>query len=506
MSIVAETTSGSVEGRAKDGVLLFAGIPYAAPPVGDRRWRPPEPHPGWSGVRDATSFGKVSMQTAGALESLAGGAEPDWDEDCLFLNVQTPALDGEGRPVMVWIHGGGFSTGAGSVPWYDGAGFVRRGDVVVVTINYRLGLLGWLHLGAVPGADPSAGNCGLLDQIAALRWVRDNIAVFGGDPDDVTVFGESAGGMSVATLMGTPSAEGLFHKAIPQSGAAHNVATIELAAEVEDRVLAELGSRELASLLEVPAARLLAVQQDVSMAIARERAQRPGGTTGSALGLPFSPVVDGRVLPHPPLEGVRAGLSRHVALLTGTTAEEWKLFGLMLRSVEDEETILRRLGRMVEDPHTLAAVYRQGREDASHDEVWCDILTDRIFRVPAVRLAEAQAVHQPEHTFMYSFDWRSTAFEGRLGACHALEIPFVFDNLDKAGVELFTGPGAPRALADAMHRAWIAFARSALPGHDGLPDWPAYDTTGRSTMHFGDSIEIRHDPRAETRAVWEGII
>ncbi len=502
-ALIASTTTGRVEGRPKDGVLLFAGIPFAAPPVGDLRFRPPEPHPGWSGVRDATRFGPVSVQSAGSLETLAGGGEPDWDEDCLYLNVQTPALDDGRRPVMVWIHGGGFTSGAGSIPWYDGARFVQHGDVVVVTINYRLGALGWLHLGEVDPDHRASGNHGLLDQCAALEWVRDNIAAFGGDPGQVTIFGESAGGMSVATLMGTPRAKGLFHRAIPQSGAAHNVWSVSNAAEVTDRMLRALEVSDLAGLRASPARRILEVQQEVAAEITSDRASR---RSGSGLGLPFGPVVDDLVLPQPPLDSVAGGMSAGVPLLVGTTRDEWKLFGLMLRSVEDEETILRRLGRMVEDPHQIAAAYRQSRAERTHDEIWSAIMTDRIFRIPAIRLAEAQLPHAPGRVSMYLFEWASTAFDGRLGSCHALEIPFVFDNLDKGGVEIFTGENPPQALADAMHGSWLSFARTGDPGRDDPREWPAYDLDRRATMHFGESCSVQHDPAPEERAAWDGVL
>ena len=503
MDHVVDTTGGKVAGIHKDGVLRFGGIPFAAAPVGERRWLPPEAHPGWDGVLDASGFGQVAMQTAGSLEALAGGAAPDWSEDCLFLNVQTPAVDDGARPVMVWIHGGGFMTGAGSIPWYDGAHLVAAGDVVVVSINYRLGVLGWLHLAELDPSLARSGNVGLLDQVAALEWVRDNIAGFGGDPADVTVFGESAGAMSIGTLLGTPAAAGLFAKAILQSGAAHNVVERDAAVEVTDRVLDALGTRDLAELRAVPAARLLEVQAEVAASLTKERAS---SSAGAGLGLPFGPVLDGDVLPRPPMDAVADGSAADVAVLAGTTAEEWRLFGLMLRSVEDETTILRRLGRMVEDPHTIAAAYRQARADADHDDRWTAILTDRIFRIPAIRLAEAQAVHQPDHTFMYLFEWASTSFDGKLGSCHALEIPFVFDNLDKGGVELFTGPGAPQELAVAMRDAWLAFARTGDPSHDGIPAWPAYSTDARATMHFGDPVHLEHDPAAEERAAWDGVL
>jgi para-nitrobenzyl esterase len=504
MGTVVETTLGRLEGTQHDGVERFAGIPFAAAPLGELRFMPAQAHQGWTGVRDAAAFGAVAMQTAGTLESLAGGGTPDWSEDCLFLNVWTPACDGAARPVMVWIHGGGFSTGAGSIPWYDGQRLASKGDVVVVTINYRLGALGWLHLDHLDASLSGSGNAGLTDQIAALSWVRDNIAAFGGDPGNVTIFGESAGGMSVGTLMGTPAAQGLFHKAIAQSGAAHNVSTPELALEVTERMLDGVGAADLAALRAVDAARFLEVQSEVAGVVALERARRTDGSAG--LGLPFVPVHDGVVLPRPPLDQIRDGMSASVPLLAGTTAEEWKLFGLMLRDVEDEATILKRLGRVVEDPAAVAAAYRQAGDDPSHDDVWTAIMTDRIFRIPCIRLLEAQAVHQPANTFGYLFEWRSTAFEGRLGSCHALEIPFVFDNLDKPGVAFFTGDDAPQTLSDAMSAAWLAFARAASPAHEGIPAWPAYDASTRATMHFGTTAHLEHDPGAQQRAAWDGAL
>ncbi len=495
MGTVVEISTGRLAGRHKDGVLRFGGIPYAAPPVGDCRFGAPEPAPPWTGERDATGFGPVAPQRPGALESIAGAAAPDWDEDCLTLNVWTPALDAGRRPVMVWIHGGGFTAGSGSVPWYRGNSFVEHGDVVVVTINYRLGALGWLYLDGMAGAETTASNAGLLDQVAALRWVRDNIAAFGGDPGNVTIFGESAGGMSVATLMGTPAASGLFHRAIAQSGAAQAVASPADAAEVADRLIAALSVTDVAGLRAVPAGDLLAAQSDLAESLTRERAQRP--SANFAL-LPFTPVLDGAVLPTQPLDAIAHGAAPEVSLMTGTTREEWRLFGLMLRSIEDEATLLRRVGRICEDPHAFVDAYRQSADDPDHDQIWTAVMTDRVFRIPAIRLAEAQGAHAP--TWMYQFDWASTAFDGRLGSCHALEIPFVFDVLGRSGADLFTGPDAPQSLADTMHGAWLAFAR------DGDPGWDRYDTLSRATMHFDTTCEVRHDPAAEARAAWDGLI
>lgn len=500
MALIAHTTKGQVQGTSGDGVLRFAGVPFAAPPVGDLRFAPPRPHEAWDGVRDATGFGPVAPQLPGTVEALTGAQPPRWDEDCLSLNVFTPSLEGD-RPVMVWIHGGGFTGGSGSVPWYDATRLCQRGDVVVVTINYRLGAFGWLYVDHLDGAPKGSGNAGLADQVAALEWVRDNIGGFGGDPGRVTIFGESAGAMSVATLMGTPSASGLFSAAIAQSGAAHNVWEPDGPIEVTERMMAELGVSDLAGLRAVPAERLLEAQGKVVGELTVERAQRP---KGDSLGLPFSPVLDGVVLDRHPLAAIRDGSAAGVALLCGTTRDEWRLFGIMLRSVEDEAMLLRRLGRMVEDPDSMAAVYRQSHDDAAHDDLWDVIMTDRVFRIPAIRLAEAQAQHRPDATYMYLFEWASTAFEGRLGSCHALEIPFVFDNLDAPGVAMFTGPDAPQGLADAMSESWLAFAATHDPHHAGLPSWPTYDADTRSTLHFDVANRLEHDPGAEVRAAWDG--
>jgi len=503
MNLIADTTSGKIAGREKNGVLLFAGVPFAAAPTGDRRFRAPEPHEGWSDVRDATRFGRVAVQMGDSLSAIGAAPTPDWSEDCLFLNVQTPALDDARRPVMVWIHGGAFVNGTGAMPWYDGANFVRNGDVVVVSINYRLGALGWLELNHLDPAYATSGNNGLLDQIAALRWVRDNIAGFGGDPADVTIFGESAGAMSVGTLLGTPAAAGLFAKAIAQSGAAANVSSVDGAVAVTEVFLKKLGGGGLEALLSAEPQRLLDAQQAVSQAMVSGGI--PSART-SASGLPFGPVIDGAVLPRHPIDAIADGASSSVPLLTGTTRDEWNLFGLMDRVVDDTDWLIRRLRRFVEQPEPVVAAYRAARPAATHDELFKGIMTDRMFRLPAIRMAEAQVRHQPANTFMYLFEFASTAFDGRLGSCHALEIPFVFDNLSRPGVELLTGPEPPGTVAGAMHAAWIAFARTGSPVHDGLPAWPAYDGDGRATMSFGVPCHLDDDPAAAERLAWTGVL
>lgn len=508
MQPIVDTTAGKVAGFEKDGVLQFRGIPFAAPPTGARRFRPPVPVEGWDDVRDTTRYGPMAPQADGGFEAMLGSSGQETSEDCLTLNVWTPAADDANRPVMVWIHGGAFQTGSGSVPWYSGTRLVNRGDVVVVTINYRLGPLGFLHLGHLLGEDyATSGNAGLLDQVAALEWVRDNIAGFGGDPGNVTIFGESAGGMSVGTLLATPAARGLFAKAISQSGAAHNVQT-KPHAELVAVTLLELLGLSAEELLDVPVETLMQVQSSLGVEAAAAKLAKEG------IGMAFSPVVDGVAVPEPPIDAVRAGRAAPVPLLTGTTADEWNLFHLMARAggAMDEARLRKQVGGALQralgetSVDEALAVYRATRSDATPDDVWCALMTDSIFRVPALKLAEAHVAHQPA-TFLYFFTKASTAFGGGLGACHAIEIPFMFDNLHRNGVGMFLGDldDSHTRLATAMSEAWLAFARTGDPSHDGIPAWPAYEPTRRATMQLGDEITVLDDPARAERRVWQGI-
>ena len=505
MGTIVETRGGRVEGREGDGVQIFRGIAYAKPPVGALRFRAPEPLEPWSGIRDATSFGSSAPQPSMALP-LPGMDVGPMDEDCLYLNVYTPGADGARRPVLVWIHGGGFVIGSGSQPIYNGAQLARRGDAVVVTINYRLGPLGYLFLcDLCPDLEGAVGNAGMRDQVAALEWVRDNIESFGGDPGNVTIFGESAGGMSVGTLLGMPAARPLFHRAIPQSGASHNVHTRETATRVAEHFLEELGVQPVdaaRSLREVPPDKLLDTHNQTVLKL------------GSTLGLlPFQPMLDGDSVPEAPLEAVRAGHVANLPLLTGTTRDEWKLFGMMDPGIAklDESGLIARLGSQVPDPAGLVETYksaREGRAPTTPAELYFAIETDRVFRIPAIRLAEAQAAHQRQ-TFVYQFNWEAVSFGGALGACHAVELPFVFGNLEREGADLFAG-GGPDAqqLAACVMDTWLSFARSGDPSHPGLPGgrWERYETSRRATMMLGRECALELDPASREREVWEGIL
>jgi para-nitrobenzyl esterase len=400
----------------------------------------------------------------------------------------------------VWIHGGAFTLGSGSQTMYDPTHLAGR-DVVVVRINYRLGALGFLNLAPELGdAYEGSGNLGILDQIAALRWVRENIAAFGGDPECVTIFGESAGGMSVGTLLGTPSAHGLFHRAIPQSGAAHSVGSAADAASVVAETLAALGLSRAQTLLEVPPDKLLEAQTVVTRRLA-----------GRAL-LPYRPCVDGAALPQHPHQAIADGLSAEVPVLVGTTRDEWTLLSLIdpATATLDEASLRKRVALWVGDGDALIGAYGAARRARGAPDdpraLFIAIETDRVFRIPAIRLGEAQSAHQPD-TYKYLFTWESPMLGDLLGACHGIDVPFVFGSAATPVAEKFvgTGPGV-QALTERTVAAWLEFARSGKPGHGDLPEWPAFEPGRRATMLLGPECGVEHDPFGAERAAWDGIL
>ena len=507
---VASTEQGKVEGISKLGCLQFRGIPFAAPPVGDLRWQLPQPHPSWDGVRDASEYGPICPQISGTMEQLGGGRQVDPDpqsEDCLTLNVFTPGLDGT-LPVMVWIHGGAFSTGSGRVPWYSAHNFARDG-VVAVTINYRINAFGFLHLEELFGSDfRYSGICGIADQVAALEWVKANISNFGGDPSNVTIFGESAGGMSVGTLLATPSAKGLFTKAIPQSGAAHATNSQEIGTRIARKFCSYVGVEpgDATALRALTTDQLLDGVTKLGAGLVTDNTE-VFGADFSGFAMAHQPVWGSDLLPKPPIEAVREGAASDISTLIGTTLEEWKLFTVMLpedalrtRAVRPLRNLCEQAGRSADE--VVAAYEAAGVSDEL--DLRNALETDRNFRIPAIRMAEAQVAHGAP-TWMYRFDWKTQAFGGRLGACHALEIPFAFDNLDAPGVDIFTGGAAPQTLATKMHSAWVSFAKTGDPNNSELSDWPAYDVSRRATMLLNENCTVEDDPDAKLRAVWNGL-
>lgn len=484
---IVDTTQGPIQGRVKNDVVLFSGVPYAAAPVGEKRFLPPEPHEPWEEVRQATRFAPAAPQlpTGGMTNALP----VRWDEDCLYLNICTPALDGKPRPVLFWIHGGAYRSGQGAVPWYDGAEFAKNGDIVVVSINYRLGALGFTNLAKFGDEYANSGANGTLDQIAALQWVSDNIANFGGDPAQITVAGESAGAFSVATVMTSPLSERLLKRAIPQSGAGHHTMPAATGQLVAEKFMAELGANSIADLLAASADDILKAQTSIEELAAR------GGIPELSGVMPFYPSEGNDAIPVAPITAIENGAASHIDVLIGTNKDESTLF-VMPGQIDTDEKLLQSAERIGATPE-LVEVYRQKFPDATPYDLAVQIQTDYSFRIPAIRLAEAR-FKQDVATYMYLFAWESRA--GHLKSTHALEIPFAFNNLDKAGVDAFLGKGElPQGVADTMHQAWIQFIQTGKPG------WPEYDEATRQSMWFDTESTLKADPDEGKRQAWQGL-
>jgi len=458
------TTAGLVRGLETDGVIAFRGIPYAQAD----RFRPPHAPQPWDGVRDALEFGPIAPQAPGAQFQRADLAQ---DEDCLSLNIWTGSVAGR-APVMVWIHGGGFRSGSGASPLYEGSQLARAG-AVVVTINYRLGALGFLAHPEFGG-----GNWGLHDQIESLRWVRDNIAAFGGDPSNVTIFGESAGAVSVWQLVRSPLAQGLFVRAIAQSGGPLSI-PFESASRRAEKAAEVLGVASVADITSASVSDLLQLETTLD----RGRMDT------------FVPTLDGVVL-----DG--KDLAAEVPMIMGTNVDEWKLWAPMdphSRDLDEDQLLRRVTDRIGDRAADAIAGVRAARTDrgepAQPNDLFFAIETERFFRVPAIRATDARLSVQPE-TYVYLFGWSSPAMGGWLGACHGLEIAFAFGTHGRGDIAAFTGSGPEAdALSHTMMQRWLAFARTGDPG------WPRYDTHSRPTMVFDRTSEVRDAPRDEERVV-----
>jgi len=492
--VLADAPCGKLEGSRRGGISTFKGIPFATA----RRWRMPERVSSWSGVRSARAAGAVAPQNPTPLEGLiASGGKNEQSEDCLHLNVWTPSCDGAKRPVMVWIHGGAFSTGAGSIGLYSGKNLAAAGDVVVVTLNYRLSSLGFLRLvDHTNGRIPSTGAEGLADQIAALTWVLDNIAAFGGDPGNVTIFGESAGGMSVGCLLASPKARGLFHKAISQSGGAHIARPRAHANRVAEVFLKHLGASSNDDLEKVPVAALLKAQADLVAEVDNQDPYKLGA-------MALQPAVDGAVLPLWPIEAVRAASAAGVPVIAGTTTEEWKLWTALDQKFHtmDEAKLARWAERTFGEEATalLAADH-----DGTPYERYVSMQTTRAFREPTLRLLGAQSTQAP--VYEYVFDWRSPAMGGAFGACHAIELGFVFGTHSLPGADNFFGKGPEAdAVNRAMMQAWTSFARTGVPTADGIEAWPQWSKTSPAAMVFGADSRAAHVTKFELPKAWAAL-
>ncbi len=496
-AIVVDTPSGKLAGVRNGEILSFRGVPFAKPPVGVLRWRMAEPCAPWPGVRDASRFGPACPQAVSQIETFTGGMMGEQSEDCLYLNIWTPALDGAKRPVMVWIHGGAFVIGAGSQGTYNGKHLASR-DVVVVTINYRLGAFGFLDLrGVTNGKIPGTGAEGLGDQILALDWVKKNIGAFGGDADNVTIFGESAGGMSVTALLASSAARGLFHKAIPQSGAGHIGHGAERSERVSRALLDALGldASDGAKLAELSTDEILKAQISLLSAARGGRDPRKLGA------LPFQPTVDGTILPERPIEAIRKGSAKGIPVLAGTTREEWKLFTaadprLRLMSAKGLADRITRIAR------EFAPAFLDAYSEGSPFERFNAYMTDKNFTIPMIRLAEAQSRYAAVHA--YRFDWRSPLLGGIMGSCHALELGFVFGTHNQRLASAFFGSGpAAEALASATMDCWASFARTSNPATASADKWPAY-IGARDVMIFGDGApHIASVPSPARLRTWD---
>ena len=503
---IVHTSYGKLEGIEDDGLHIFKDVPYASPPVGDKRWCAPEPPESWSGVRDATEWGKQAWQGAASgtgATSVFFLAEDNSkrNEDCLVLSVFTPGNDDRKRPVLFWIHGGGFGGGTGATPAYSGKNVARHGDVVVVTVNYRVGVLGFLNLGEITGGRiPSTGNEGLLDQTMALQWVQDNISTFGGDPDNVMIYGESAGGMSVGALMAFGPAKGLFHRASPISGAGSCCIVQNRSIDIADRFFNAL---ELSPKDDID--KLLAMHPEELMASAG-KVRTPNG------GMIFSPVVDGTDLPDIPLECIRKGSADGISVLTGTTRDEWRLFICQNPATEDESELIAELGKHLDGPEELFAGYKDLRakagEDTSPIAVYAAIETARKMWWPCIQLCEAMGA-RGQDTYQYLFTWPSpyTMANGKpLHMSHAVVCGYIFGNHDiNDDARGFFGSGpAADTLAGHTMDTWINFARTGNPQSNGLPNWTPYEPKNRTTAILGDPVEVVNAPFEEERALWDG--
>jgi para-nitrobenzyl esterase len=488
--VVVKTTSGPIRGETEKGVLVFRGIRFASPPTGHLRFRPPVKPVPWTEVRPALDFAPACPQLVDIDPTENNNSV--MAEDCLAVNVWTPKIDSEKRPVMVWIHGGGFIAGSARNSWYDGAPLAGRGDVVVVTLQYRVGAWGFLELSELGGPDyAESGNVGILDQIAALEWVHENAASFGGDPGNVTLFGQSAGAGSAGILIVAPRASGLFHKAILESGTPKELSDKARAIEVSRAYMKIAGAGSIEEL------------QKLSMVQLRD-AQKKLFETSYGFSA-FHPTLDGALIQEWPMRVIAAGRAASVPVLLGTNRDEIRLWSAVYDARVDlkpPDLLQKQLAEIVPSKaQQVIETYRKA--DADYGNAALHLLGDVLVRMPSIRFAEANSRLQP--TYMYRFTYRSTSAYKQFDSCHGMELPFVFGVIDHLDAIVFTGRDPRReALMKTVQQAWINFARTGNPSQLGL-GWPQYDERSRQTMELGINSEIVRDPNSAERAMWNGL-
>jgi para-nitrobenzyl esterase len=503
--VTAETPFGKIRGVDIDGIKIFKGIPYGASTAGTNRFMPPAEPADWSGVRDALAYGHSAPQrdpTAPPPQpgtiSISGENLPPEGEDCLVLNVWTPAVrsarsSDRKRPVMFWCHGGGFATGSGSSPDNDGTNLARRGDVVVVTINHRLNVLGFANLSEFSDDFAASGDAGMLDIVQALKWVRSNISQFGGDPNNVTIFGQSGGGRKVETLLAMPSAKGLFHRAIVESGAAVKVVDRDVAVRNSEQLLAKLGidKKNVRALQKLSVEKIMAAY----FAVVKDD---PG--VDPSLG-GFSPSVDGKILPQHPFYPGASTVTAEVPVMIGCTRTEMTLFSLHDPSAfsQSDADMRKRVTDLLGGQATnMIDLYRRLNPGASPSDIYFLIASDYRYGAPTMIAAQRRAALGKAPVYLYYFTWETPVLGGRLKSPHTMEIPFAFDNV-KISARITGGGADAMALADKVSDSWIAFARSGNPNTPKLPQWPAFDTKDRATMVINNMSKVVNDPLREQR-------
>jgi len=486
------TASGPVRGEWEQGVQVFRGIPFAEPPVGALRFRPPVEHKPWRDVRSALDFAPACPQIV-TIDPTENNNSVQ-SENCLAVNVWTPAIDSKRRPVMVFVHGGAFIEGSSRNTGYDGAVLARRGDLVVVTLQYRLGPFGFLELSEIGGPEYcGSGNNGIRDQVAALRWVRKNIASFGGDPDNVTIFGESVGATSVGILLAIPEARGLFAKAILESNSAVRVGKgLSEARELTRQFLRVAHANGLEDLRKLSTSELRAAEQRLFDSVFEDSS--------------FGPTWDGVVLDEPAMKSIQEGHGARIPVLLGTNLDEiryWATIEDLPLEAKPPALLETQVASIVGD-RARALIDTYQRADSEYGEAVIHLETDLLFRMTSIRMAEAICDLQP--TYMYLFTYRSTSPLARYESAHAMELPFVFGLIDELESIDFIGRGPDRAtLMGRIQQAWIQFARSGDPNHRGLPHWPRYERTRRATMLLGLDSKVLEDPFGAQRRSWDGV-